>query len=200
MSNEPFLLPAKRPRCHTCCRPMRTCLCALTVPVATATEVVIWQHPSEQDHPKGSARLLHLCLPNSRIVVGEQITPAALDIDPLRCALLYPSAGGEAARRRGGEAARAAGSVDQLLLLDGTWRKSRRMYYLNPWLQDLPRLSLAAVESAYRVRRAEQRYQLSTFEAAVLALQTLEPGTATAPLERVFSGFVQQLLRFRPRQ
>ena len=30
----------------------------------------------------------------------------------------------------------------RLIVLDGTWRKSRKMLYRNPLLQQLPRLSL----------------------------------------------------------
>lgn len=181
---------AKRTVCDSCRRPLKTCLCALITAAATATEVVIWQHPSEVDHPKGSARLLHLCLPNSRIVVGEQGSAQWLGVDPLRCALLYPdSSAGTAA---------APTSIEQLLLLDGTWRKSRKMFYLNPWLAALPRLSLARHISAYHIRKAENEYQLSTFEAAVLALQTLEPEADVASLERVFTAFVADMMRFRP--
>lgn len=180
----------KRTVCDRCRRPLNTCLCALITAAATATEVVIWQHPSEADHPKGSARLLHLCLPNSRIVVGEQGSAQWLGVDPFRCALLYPDSPTGTAT--------APTAVEQLLLLDGTWRKSRKMFYLNPWLAELPRLPLGRHTSAYRIRKAETQYQLSTFEAAVLALQTLEPEADLKPLKGVFTEFVAGMARFRP--
>ena len=41
------------------------------MPVAHQLEVVILQHPLEATNPKGSARLLHLCLPRSRLYIGE---------------------------------------------------------------------------------------------------------------------------------
>ena len=68
----------RRPMCATCQRPAATCICHWTAPVTGAVEVLILQHPMEVSNAKGSARLLHLCLPGSRIEVGEQFGEAAL--------------------------------------------------------------------------------------------------------------------------
>ncbi|WP_416456036.1 DTW domain-containing protein [Saccharophagus degradans] len=77
-----------RPLCSHCFRPASACYCQLVNRIATRVEVVIWQHPSEQNHPKGTAQLLHMCLPNSRLVVGEQFSKSDLSLRD--CALLYP--------------------------------------------------------------------------------------------------------------
>lgn len=177
--------------CASCRRPCRTCLCKLVLTVPTATELIIWQHPAECDHPKGSGRLLHLCLPNSRLVVGEKMSAQSLEIEAEHCGLLYP-VGAEA------PAPARPAQMRQLLLLDATWRKSRRMLYVNPWLQQLPRVVLVGRSSAYRIRKAEKNDQLSTFEAALAGLQMLEPEAGLASLQPVFSDFVQHLQRFRP--
>jgi DTW domain-containing protein YfiP len=82
----------------------------------------------------------------------------------------------------------------RLIVLDGTWRKSRKMLYLNPLLQQLPRLALADVPaSRYRIRKAHKPDQLSTLEATCAALAQLE-GAAEAfePLLAAFDGFVAQ--------
>ncbi|TFI47008.1 DTW domain-containing protein, partial [Diaphorobacter sp. DS2] len=64
----------------------------------------------------------------------------------------------------------------RLVVLDGTWRKSRRMLWANPALQALPRLALQQVPpTRYAVRKAHAPHQLSTLEAAQCALQQLEP-------------------------
>ncbi|HEX8784724.1 MAG TPA: DTW domain-containing protein, partial [Telluria sp.] len=54
--------------------------------------------------------------------------------------------------------------------------------------------------SAYRIRKAHAAHQLSTLEAAALALSQLEgePDHCT-PLLRAFDGFVQQQANFSPR-
>ncbi|WP_185235166.1 tRNA-uridine aminocarboxypropyltransferase [Teredinibacter franksiae] len=180
----------KRPCCKSCGRPEIACLCRLVEAVETSVELVIWQHPSEQRRAKGTAKLLHLCLPNSRLVCAQQQLPADLKLDVTRCALLYPAAQGE--ETTASEGCR----VDQLLVLDGTWRKSRKLLYLNPWLAALPRLSLSDVHGQYRIRKAEKGSQLSTFEAAVAALAGLEGGNKLRALDVVFERFQQQYESF----
>lgn len=64
-------MPAKRLTCLQCLRPQTACICRWVTPVEHAAEVLILQHPLETDNAKGSARLLHLSLPHSRMVVGE---------------------------------------------------------------------------------------------------------------------------------
>ncbi|WP_077035899.1 tRNA-uridine aminocarboxypropyltransferase [Pelomonas sp. KK5] len=176
-----------RPQCPRCRRPSRACLCAWIRPVDNAAvELVVLQHPQEAREAKNSAALLGLSLTRCRIVVGEQFEPASLG--PLeRSALLYPVDEGRGA---------APAPVERLILLDATWRKSRLMLQLNPWLLGLPRLALAEqAPSRYgALRKAHAPHQLSTLEAGVRALQQLG-GTAESgryePLLEAFGGFVE---------
>jgi DTW domain-containing protein YfiP len=82
----------------------------------------------------------------------------------------------------------------RLVVLDGTWRKSRKMLYLNPLLQQLPRLALRDLApSHYLIRKAHRLDQRSTLEAACAALEQLEGDTGQfAPLLDAFDGFVAQ--------
>jgi len=160
--------PAVRPRCEACRRPPATCLCARVVPVAHTTPVLILQHPLEVDHAKGTGRLLHLSLRDSRLEVGEAFDDAALQAwlgdDAV---LLYPGASGATMPTRPG----------RLVVLDATWRKSRRMLHANPRLQALPRIALnAAPASRYASRRAHSPEQRSTLEATLHMLALLDGG------------------------
>ena len=67
-----------RPTCTQCLRPQATCICRFARPTLAACEVLILQHPLEVHHAKNSARLLHLSLPGSRLVVGEAFDDAML--------------------------------------------------------------------------------------------------------------------------
>jgi len=82
----------------------------------------------------------------------------------------------------------------RLVLLDATWRKSRKMLYLNPALQRLPRLGLTDVApSNYRIRKAHAPHQLSSLEAAAQALGQLDGAPERfGPLLDAFDGFVAQ--------
>lgn len=191
--------------CAGCLRPQATCICRFVTPTATACEVLILQHPLEAHHAKNSARLLHLSLPGSRMVVGEVLDDAALQAlmpDDKTTVLLYPPTAFE------GHAAPAPLDTAQLgklqrlrlVVLDATWRKSRKMLHQSPALQRLPRLALDEVpESRYAIRKAHAPGQLSTLEATCAALAQLEGDAARwQPLLAAFDGFVAQQRVFMP--
>lgn len=222
-----------RAMCSACLRPQKTCICAWVTPVSHRVEVLILQHPLEVANAKGSARLLHLCLPHSRLVVGEVFEEPALrqlltgpwsaalpdaappsarhSVQPL---LLYPDTPGDTAQPRPDwldDAAALALPVSalspvsavppkplRLVVLDGTWRKSRKMLHLNPALQHLPRLPLHDLPaSRYRIRQAHQPNQRSTLEATCAALMQLEGQSAPfLPLLTAFEGFVAQQMEY----
>ncbi len=196
--------PAKRLACAACLRPAATCICQWVRPVASRAAALFLQHPMEVNNAKNSARLLHLSLPGSVLAVGESFEPAtlvALLAGPRRAVLLYPDTPGDRslgiAPPPGFDPAWTA-NPDKLLLvvLDATWRKSRKMLYLNPPLQALPRLALRDTPAShYLIRKAHAPGQLSTFEATVHALAQLEnDGERYAPLMTAFDGFVAQQL------
>lgn len=192
----------KRLVCPACQRPQSTCICQWVTPVAHTTEVLILQHPLEVDHAKNTARLLHLSLAHSRVVVGETFDAMTLQAamrDPKYTVLLYPRSALDPSPAP--DATRLQDTANlRLVVLDGTWRKSRKMLHRSPLLQQLPRLSLDDVPiSNYRIRKAHQLGQLSTLEATCAALVQLE-GTPerVQPLLDAFDGFVAQQLAFRP--
>lgn len=175
------------------------------------------QHPLEVGQAKGSARLLHLSLSNSRLVTGEVFAPSRLQAllgtpspqqagvrQPKHVILLYPDtpedqALGRAAAPLLEPALLREPSQLRLIVLDGTWRKSRKMLYLNPLLQQLPRLALRDMAaSSYLIRKAHRPDQLSTLEATCAALAQLEGGIEPfARLLAAFDGFVAQQLGYR---
>jgi DTW domain-containing protein YfiP len=180
-------------------------------------EVLILQHPREAARAKGSARLLALSLMRSCIVVGESFAEPqlqALLLEPLpalaaspgsrRSILLYPPTPQDKSLGLFAPPALTAQWLDdpaqlRLIVLDGTWRESRKMLYQNPPLQQLPRLALRDFPtSRYLIRKAHRSDQLSTLEASCAALAQLEGALETVrPLLAAFDGFVAQQLRYR---
>jgi DTW domain-containing protein YfiP len=210
-SSDPSI-PAspRRQNCAACLRARSACICAFVRPLAGRAELLILQHPLEVRNAKNSARLLHLCLSASRLLVGEAFDPdelhALLHADGRTPLLLYPDTPGDAALGIAPPPVLDAGLLARpdalrLVVLDGTWRKSRKMLYMNTPLQRLPRLALSNVPpSAYRIRKAHAAHQLSTLEAAALALARLEGDPDwCAPLLDAFDGFVQHQANFSPR-
>ena len=189
-----------RPQCTVCLRPLSACICRWVAPTAHAVEVLVLQHPQEVHQAKGSARLLHLSLAHCRLVVGEAFDVPVWPADGKHTLLLYPDSLQDSAPdlRVAPPLPREwlqAQSRLRLVVLDGTWRKSRKMLYQSPPLQQLPRLALRNLPpSHYRIRKAHGPDQLSTLEATCYALGQLEGGAARfQPLLDAFDGFVEYL-------
>ena len=182
------------------------------MPALHGLEVLILQHPLEVAQAKNTGRLLHLCLPASRLVVAESFgddqalaAPWHEDDAPRRPVLLYPDTALDQAEDLTPPPAMPPGWLDapetlRLVVLDATWRKSRKMLYQSPALQRLPRLALHALPaSRYAIRKAQRPHQLSTFESTCAALAQL--GTAPAVVAQLltaFDGFVAQQADRRP--
>ena len=210
----------QRQMCATCLRPQSACLCQWVRPTAHAVEVVILQHPLEVAQAKGSARLLHLSLQRSRLVTGEVFEASTLhalltapfepqsdDTQPRQTLLLYPDTPSESDLPLVSPPLLEARHLEhpsklRLVVLDGTWRKSRKMLYLNPLLQQLPRLALRDLPpSHYLIRKAHQPDQRSTLEATCAALAQLEGDTGQfAALMDAFDGFVAQQAKYKVAQ
>jgi DTW domain-containing protein len=159
--------------------------------------VLILQHPDEVLHAKGTARLLHLCLPNSRLVVGEVFDEATLQWllteGGKQAVLLYPTDCYEA------PAGKASTDI-RLVVLDATWQNSRRLLRLNPALQILPRVAFKnpAPTRYSAIRIAHAPHQLSTIEATGAMLAQLEHGLDTQPLMAAFDAFIALQKSFLP--
>lgn len=189
----------RRATCAACERPKRACICAAVELVPSQVEVLILMHLLEAGQAKNSGRLLQLCVPGSRIAVGEAFDPGVLDTllhaGGRQPVLLYPAAQDAPPVA---DAMLADPSRLRLVVIDATWRKSRKMLYLNPQLQSLPRLALAdAPASAYSIRKAHAPHQLSSFEAAAHALEQLTGDQqGCARLMAAFKRFVVQQAAF----
>lgn len=168
--------PAGRATCYRCRRPARSCLCGAIPRVDNQTEIAVLQHPRERQHPFGTARLAELGLSRVEVIV-DHVGRVRKNPELLGAlegtALLYPS-----------PAARDVTTLEpherptRLLVIDGTWHHARTLYRDVPGLHALPHLTLPShARSAFAIRRQPREYCLSTIEAIVLALRSLEPET-----------------------
>lgn len=180
-----------RSQCPRCARPTERCLCALIPCLPSRTRVLILQHPSEVRHALNTARLAALGLSNAELLVGEvfESLPTVLQQPGYRACLLFP-----------GEQAHALlPFVEQhrelpllLVVPDGTWRKARKLLHLNPLLAALPRVVLpAGLQSRYRLRKAPMPGALSTIEAIVSALNSVEAPARFDALLKPFDALIE---------
>lgn len=184
-------------RCAICLRPANVCLCALIPNLQSDTRILVIQHPQEQKHALNTGRLLVAGLAHAELIVAEQLpldSPVVEQIsDPAwltellfpgeRAQLPVPAESGDKRPRR-------------LILIDGTWRKARKILMLNPVLQNLPRVCLpGGLVSRYRLRKTRVPDALSTIEAGVQALQIMEPDRDYSALLHPFEALIEGQIR-----
>ena len=176
-------------------------MCDRIVSYPTERRVLILQHPQEQDAVLGSAQILTASLPKAKIVVGLSWPNFAKalgeeGVDPRRWAVLFPDreAQGEQVTGRAGISAPSA--LEGIVVLDGTWSKAKTLWWRNPWLSKLNRLTLKPKQpSIYGHLRAEPRREfVSTLESVTAALTLCgESPEIEAGLARVFRTLVQRV-------
>jgi DTW domain-containing protein len=177
-------------------------VCERIVQYPTKRRVLILQHPQERDAVLGSAQIVEASLPQARIVVGlswRNLGHALGEegVDAKRWAVLFPDreAEGEQVTTRGGKQLEPT-EIDGIIALDGTWSKAKTLWWRNPWLNKLNRVSLKPKQpSIYGKLRAEpKREYVSTLESVAGALTLCgEAPDIEAGLQRVFRTMVQRV-------
>jgi len=130
----------------------------------------------ERFHPFNTARIVRRALSNSDLIAQHSPqmieTLSAFDFSS-GTGLLYP---GDNAKPI--DDLKPSERPTQLIILDGTWHHAKTLIRDIPKLQNVPRFSFSYTEpSRYRIRREPNLECLSTIEATVAALQSLEPET-----------------------
>lgn len=199
--------------CAVCLRAKVGCICHLFTRIDNSTHVVILQHPNEVKQTKGTVTLIANSLSRCEVIVGEDFTNNAL-LDEVfsvykdEIALLYPS---ETAivlappndlgtLPTNAEFSSTTKPLKCIILIDGTWKKSYKMYKLNEVLHTIPHITLPNnVEGDYRIRKTQKEHALSSLEACTYALMSLEVNTEKyKPLLNSFKLFNDLQLSFNP--
>ena len=209
---EPQAPPAEAcPRCH---KPPALCVCDAIVPLDNRIEVLILQHPQEQDRSLGTARLTALHFRHALLKVGLS-WPSLTKIlgrptDPQRWAILYlgsvkakavlPDRDIVVVNKNGNAVDHqdtALRGIEGIILLDGTWSQAKALWWRNGWMLKCKRVVLGPKRpSRYgKLRREPRSDGLSTIEAAGMLLARLErkPEIETA----LHASFERLLARYR---
>ena len=188
---------ASRAYCRICDYPAKTCVCSGIDPVRSHTRITVLQDPSETTHAKNTAKLLPLLVEHALIVVGqtpEEFNSVRERIQNTRHSLvLYPHSSAQPL-----DSFRAATPpVDHLILLDGTWRKAKKLWLNNPWLHSLDSGIIAHGTTQYAIRKAPFEGSHSTLEAAAQALHVCE-GIPLEPFIKALNTLQDSWFHFAP--
>ena len=189
-----------RPICSTCTRPVAVCYCDSLISVFSQIKVLIIQHPLEEKHPFNTARMARLCLKNSELITSKDLTLTRLEqILSVPSVLLYPSLEWMTDTQI---VDHADNRYQQLIVIDATWRKSKKILFEQPILQQLPRINLTGnLHSNYKIRTSKLENSLSTIESIVSGMEILEPQQNFQPLLSPFNRMIalQQSLEAKSR-
>jgi DTW domain-containing protein len=205
------------PECPHCQKPMPLCICDSIVPIDNKIELLILQHPQEQDRALGTARVTAQHFTNAQVRVGLSWPSLSKilgrTVDPLRWAILYLGSAKVSdydtdldilAIDRKGDAEMNQKAllrdIEGVILLDGTWSQAKALWWRNAWMLKCQRVILGpAAPSLYgKLRREPRKDGLSTIESAGMLLAALEkrPAIATTLNE----SFERMLAKYREAQ
>jgi len=200
--------------CPRCAKVGPLCICTDIAPLDTKLQLLIIQHPQEQDVDLGTARLTALHFKKATVKVGLSWPSLAKALgqpaDPKRWGVLYlgsaqpakfPAGRTVVALNKKGEPVpdqdEALKHLQGVIVLDGTWAQAKTLWWRNAWLLKARRIALKPQRpSRYgNLRREARREALSTLEATALLLSTLENKPAIA--DALHASFEKLLTAYR---
>jgi DTW domain-containing protein len=186
--------PLRCPRCrlHT-----DLCACAVLVPMATKTDLIVVAHRFEVRKPTSTGRLAVLCLQGARLCqrglhgTDDDAVTWAAGRTPL---LLFPCR--DAIPIDEWQAAQPGATPPVTLIVpDGTWRQAKRVRSRVPGLAGITAVTLpGARATGLRLRQPDRPNRLATMEAIALAFGVLEGPAAEAHLRHAYRTVVERTL------
>ena len=179
--------------CSNCEFIEQRCLCPYIKKINNQTILTILQHPSEVKHPLNTVKLLAKSFLKINIYVGEDFSNS-IELQELlnnykdHQALIFPN---PQALLLKPESESDDHKINHLILLDGSWKKAKKIYYSNAFLQRLPSYYLESNNiSEYIIRKSPMEKSLSTLEATILALKSTDPDCETNSLKIAFNKMI----------
>jgi len=135
----------------------------------TRTRFIFLMSPKEFKQEKaGTGRLTHLCLPNSKLYMGENFDVnedvQALIHDPQNYpVLLYPGIAARNLSKGDLTMEDLGGRRLVVFLIDATWGGARKLLRLSPSLQRLPRIMFTTLEAVHELLTVLERSGLDRY-------------------------------------
>ncbi|RDL43845.1 DTW domain-containing protein [Marinomonas piezotolerans] len=183
----------RRTICGHCNFPQATCICDLIPHVSGAVNIWVLQDSLEIKHAKNTARLLALGYSRTHLIDvsdTQQLNTFFQTVTPENGILLYPDDRAVLLERSDQS---SLARVRHLILLDGTWRKAKKMFFTLPKLHCYPIVKFGTPPaSLYSIRKSPDALSLSTLEAAVYALELLSSSNDYQPIRSFFQQVISR--------
>jgi DTW domain-containing protein len=184
------LVDQSRSNCPRCRQPMSGCWCERIEPRATRERIVFLQHPREARNTLGTARMAHLALEGSALLIGTDFSQNAefrriLEESREGAVVLFPAEGArDVGELRGREPAAT------IIVIDGTWWQAQKIWKSNPVLRALPSFRIEPRQpSQYGFRSEPEPHCISTIEAVAELLDALSVDVKAGTYEAFLAPF-----------
>ncbi|MCK5894319.1 MAG: DTW domain-containing protein [Endozoicomonadaceae bacterium] len=175
--------------CSHCLRPEKVCFCRGLKTSQAPVDLLILQHPNESRHALNTAEIVRLSVSNAEIFVDEDFSSnvflqAKLNNPDYQPWLLFPNDDAQPLDKEIFNGIRS--KTPLFIIIDATWRKARKIYYLSTCLHSVPCVKIITDKtSGYRIRKVPAPGYLSTVEAAieVLKISNHNPSACESMLE-----------------
>ncbi len=164
-----------RPLCGQCRKAVPTCYCHVLRPFEAPLPFVILQHSDEARNPIATARMAHLSMTNSELIVDRSFQHhervQVLLADPTRRnVLLYPSPEATPLETLWDQEAKDPRQLT-FWVLDAKWSQVAKMLRLSPDVKALPAAAFRPDgASQFRIRKQPRPAYVSTIEAIYLVI------------------------------
>jgi DTW domain-containing protein YfiP len=176
-----------RKRCPKCEFILERCLCSSLQSIPNKTTLIILQHPSEKNHALNTVQLMTKCFEKIYVLSGENFDhekELLQIIESHKCALLFPGENASTLTKN-------ESGFTHLILIDGSWKKAKKIFFSSEILHSLPRVCIKAeIKSEYKIRQSSMDNGLSTLEAAIQALTFIEPELDCESLKSAFAKMI----------
>ncbi len=166
----------KRAICAKCDSPITRCLCSIVdSKFSYPFPIIVLQHPDEKNHYLNTVKILKLSIIDLKVFNAEKFNENILS-ENKNWFVLFPEIEIEN-RVNKSHAQSFDPNSDGLIIIDGSWRKAKKIYFTNSFLHSLPKLNLKnSYQSQYELRVCSRENHLSTLEAFSYMMDELEIG------------------------
>jgi len=181
-------------RCGVCRVGESFCICSVRPSIELPFDLVLLSNPEEFIKPTNTAQLIATSSPQAKIIEWKRKEPSVSLLNTLKAPEVYPFVLNPIETALTFAEANLfnlkKGSKITLILLDGTWKQSRKMYSHSDYLKNCPALKLeTTTQSEYQLRNQSDPFRLSTVETVIEALHFFRAVDAAKKLSCYFKVF-----------
>lgn len=178
--------------CFGCGLPKNNCHCHKITAHLDTPPIIIFRHPTERKRTLSTVSLIKQRYPNVLVKEGEVFNQTSIPKQANPLFLLFPNNESSHKNSDSNENQQKHASnigsekTTTFLLIDGTWKKAKKILHLNPWITALEKFSITPEKaSQYTIRKTPDQLSLSSVETFSHVMQDSD-------LENYFEEFIQK--------